>query len=777
MANEEIEFTDVLNDALIDDDFKGAVTRNDGPDSGVDSDLLDGKDSSYYATKVNLDNHIADIGNPHSVTKHEIGLGAVDNTSDLNKPISEDTQNALDDKEDGIGDPAANYRMKAYHVDGSMEYMAIPSGSGSTIWGDIVGEIEDQTDLQLKLDGKESGLGLPDADGYVLSSNMDGTRYWKQSSGGGSTSFISLVDTPASYLNNAGKITAVSDTEDSLIFIDAPQSETSWGAITGTLSDQEDLQTALDAKAIATDVYDKTDFISETNGAAEANLPVKTNASGKLSMTFLDLSAFVYQGSFTPIAEAEYPDTSSAPYGSFWDIIGVDNVDGYTFVGGILVDQVVRNGDMIIYGETTEWTIKKGSIEDPSAYYRIDGTVAIIASFSGGGQKFINAADGTENTDLVTMQQLATKATETYVDDANALQDIEIADIDTRLTSHTDTSTNPHSITPAQIAAEPELGNPDVPGKILSSTETGERSWIALPDGSVWGGITGDIDNQADLTTELGKKATKIEFDAHATSLLNPHEVTKSQVGLGSVDNTSDLAKPISTATQTALDTKEALLGNPTEDGMVLSSTVTGARSWIAQSAGGGTLPIGFVGMYVGLIADIPEDWALCDGTNGTVDMSDRFIMGTTTEEDILNTGGSNDAVNISHAHTVTDHTHSVPSHTHGMSSHTHSGSTGGDGGHNHGNTLKYDGGTFWFQSNTGPGSGWLIIDDGTYVGVADVGDHTHSLTTGGPSSNTSEAWAGTSGGATPGTSTDGETGTGLNRPLYAIMAFIQKIA
>ena len=34
----------------------------------------------------------------------------------------------------------------------------------------------------------------------------------------------------------------------------------------------------------------------------------------------------------------------------------------------------------------------------------------------------------------------------------------------------------------------------------------------------------------------------------------NPHNVTKADVGLGNVDNTSDLDKPISTATQTALD-------------------------------------------------------------------------------------------------------------------------------------------------------------------------------------------------------------------------------
>ena len=42
----------------------------------------------------------------------------------------------------------------------------------------------------------------------------------------------------------------------------------------------------------------------------------------------------------------------------------------------------------------------------------------------------------------------------------------------------------------------------------------------------------------------------------HIASSSNPHSVTKTQVGLGNVDNTSDANKPISTATQTALDLK-----------------------------------------------------------------------------------------------------------------------------------------------------------------------------------------------------------------------------
>lgn len=61
------------------------------------------------------------------------------------------------------------------------------------------------------------------------------------------------------------------------------------------------------------------------------------------------------------------------------------------------------------------------------------------------------------------------------------------------------------------------------------------------------------------LQTALDNTVSVATFNGHATNTANPHAVTKAQVGLGSVDNTSDLAKPISTLTQTALDGKQAL--------------------------------------------------------------------------------------------------------------------------------------------------------------------------------------------------------------------------
>ena len=58
------------------------------------------------------------------------------------------------------------------------------------------------------------------------------------------------------------------------------------------------------------------------------------------------------------------------------------------------------------------------------------------------------------------------------------------------------------------------------------------------------------------LLEVVGLKATKEELNTHINDKNNPHFVTKSQVGLGNVNNTSDLNKPISTATQKALDLK-----------------------------------------------------------------------------------------------------------------------------------------------------------------------------------------------------------------------------
>lgn len=59
-------------------------------------------DLSGYATTTSLNNHINNTKNPHNVTKAQIGLSNVDNTSDANKPISTATKEALKGKVDTV---------------------------------------------------------------------------------------------------------------------------------------------------------------------------------------------------------------------------------------------------------------------------------------------------------------------------------------------------------------------------------------------------------------------------------------------------------------------------------------------------------------------------------------------------------------------------------------------------------------------------------------------------------------------------------------------------
>lgn len=75
------------------------------------------------------------------------------------------------------------------------------------------------------------------------------------------------------------------------------------------------------------------------------------------------------------------------------------------------------------------------------------------------------------------------------------------------------------------------------------------------------------------LNAAVGKKADKTTVDSHTSNKSNPHGVTKAQVGLGNVDNTSDANKPISTATQAALNQKLNLSGGIMSGNIQFGST------------------------------------------------------------------------------------------------------------------------------------------------------------------------------------------------------------
>jgi microcystin-dependent protein len=174
-------------------------------------------------------------------------------------------------------------------------------------------------------------------------------------------------------------------------------------------------------------------------------------------------------------------------------------------------------------------------------------------------------------------------------------------------------------------------------------------------------------------------------------------------------------------------------------------------------------IPIGVILMWGGSVGTIPAGWQLCNGSNGTPDLRDRFIVGAGTTYTPGNTGGSN---------SVTLDSTQLPIHAHGLTGtftstaagqHSHT-ATVTDPGHTHsvnaGGTASnqlVNGGTV---NLAGSSTGSAVTGIG--VSIASVADHQHSITLTG---NTQS-----SGG------TGGNTQSHENRPPYYALCYIQKM-
>lgn len=142
-------------------------------------------------------------------------------------------------------------------------------------------------------------------------------------------------------------------------------------------------------------------------------------------------------------------------------------------------------------------------------------------------------------------------------------------------------------------------------------------------------------------------------------------------------------------------------------------------------------VPIGTISPYAGVIADIPEGWFICDGANGTVNLTATFVYGIATEVGSGDKGGNKDSVTISHFHTATFTGNA-------LAAHAHANWAGGAGA----------------GSGSGGSSAFGICGNGA-GGINPAQLPTGSVTT----------------------TADGNDGTDRNLPSFAKLLFIQRIA
>ena len=171
--------------------------------------------------------------------------------------------------------------------------------------------------------------------------------------------------------------------------------------------------------------------------------------------------------------------------------------------------------------------------------------------------------------------------------------------------------------------------------------------------------------------------------------------------------------------------------------------------------------PSGAAIMWYGNIAFIPSGWLLCDGTNGTPDLRDRFVVCAGSSYSVGDVGGSN-TVTLTET-TMAPHSHPVSASTGPGGSHSHPASTDTQGGHSHGfPILLMRSGP---AANFGPGPGRM----GNAATISPANPHSHSVPNSGPGGFHSHT-------ITVSYSNTGSGDAHENRPPYMALVFIMKV-
>lgn len=266
-----------------------------------------------------------------------------------------------------------------------------------------------------------------------------------------------------------------------------------------------------------------------------------------------------------------------------------------------------------------------------------------------------------------------------------------------------------------------KIGDGERPYVELPYTGTGATTTVA------WGDITGTIASNGALATALSNKEAQANKGiANGYAPLNEDAVIPGiHILKGEPNGVPSLDK----------------------DGIVL-------REQLPPITIPDSIPKGVIVMWSGTKETIPTGWALCDGTNGTPNLINRFVFGAANAG---TKGGSNNL-------TLTEA--NIPSHTHPTGNHTHtfSGATAFTA-HGHGIATTNGGVTQTYGA--APLSG---VTSASFTNVYRLlnsaltdGEHSHSF------SGTTAGAYGITGSAGYGTAID-------IRPAYYALAFIMKL-
>ena len=558
------------------------------------------------------------INSPTGITKSDVGLSNVDNTTDALKPISTAAQNALDLKAP-LASPALTGTATAVNL---------------TISGDLIvnGTTTNLNSTNLVVEDKNVILGdtatptdaTADGGGITLKGTTDKTLNWVDATDSWTSSeHLNLASGKSLYLNG----TLLKDTAETLTnktltspVINTPTGITKSDVGLANVDNTTDAlkpistatQAALDLKANSADITELAQ--DAVNTAIVAGVALTKTYDDVANTITVDLdNTAVTAGSygsstaiptFTVDAQGRLTAASTAALATALSIAGDTGTDTVS----LLTDTVTVAGGTGITSAVTNNTVTLD----------IDSTVTTNSGTQTLTNKTIDAASNTL-TGVVTLTGTQTLTNKTLTSPAiNTPTGITKSDVGLANVDNTTDALKPIS-TAAQSALDLKapLASPSLTGIPLAPTAATTVNTTQIATTAYVKSVVSELTNGASaaydtlkelqdlmvaddtattaLTTLVGTKAP-IASPAFTGTVTG---IDKTMVGLSNVDNTTDALKPISTATQNALDLKAAL-ASPTFTGTVVLPANTVTNTMLAGSIANSKLTNSSITMAIG---------------------------------------------------------------------------------------------------------------------------------------------------------------------------------
>ena len=231
-------------------------------------------------------------------------------------------------------------------------------------------------------------------------------------------------------------------------------------------------------------------------------------------------------------------------------------------------------------------------------------------------------------------------------------------------------------------------------------------------------------------------------------------------------------------------------VNNINATGIVTAISYSGITTSMISDYGGGlggggdSFPSGGIILWSGAANAIPTGWVLCDGQNNTPDLRNRFVVGAGDRYAVDATGGSADAIVVSHSHGPGS------LQTNNTGDHGHSGNTDDSGNHHHG------GGNYQTNTTGSHAHRWGTDDEDGAQGTGNPdanggqtwrawtdsqGDHYHNINGNSQSEGNHDHNFNTNNSGSHqhnmngNTGSQGSSGTGANLPPYYALCYIMK--